>query len=834
MNRTRRVSRRGTTRRYRPRLEGLEVREVLSVLPGMDASAAVIPDPSIAVSVVQVDPAPGSVLTQSPTTITVTFNDPIDPFSLLGADFGLETLDANGNPTGPADPTVLAEPDDIFSSDPSNVLRLTVTQPLTPGQTYQVVLFGVSSIAGFDPNGDIPWNDTAGAGNDQPLTSFTIAQPGVTLSDATPLGPVMATPSVAASGNLDLANNPSAVDLYQFTLPAGHFWRLGAAIDATRMGSGLNSSLALFDSQGNLITSATIGRPDFPSDPYLFAGLQPGTYYIGVSGYGNVADQPGGYDPASGTSGISLNQTGGAYQLELVADAEDTPTALQGFALNWADPLDTTPTGFTLAFAGAMNIASFEPPSGQAFTALQVVDQNGQSWPITPVGYQESTSQFKFLFNEALPAGHYTLRLPSQGPITDLAGRTPVAPGQPAGVLASWTVQRQVNFGGPNNVGPLFPAHLVQGFNFSENLAPGSAMTYRMVSLIQTTCQLETDYSGGSYSIQLVGPDGVRTFDPGAPGTLTSNLIILNPGVYYLSFIATSDQPVHIHGTYIGPPIDSDSLIASGVGQGPALNLSFLTPSASNLNSTQPNPSAVVGPTVPAPSVPVPASTVSSTGTAPSAEIQATAIAVSGPASPGGLVVTLGGSLAGAPAASTSVATTVTSDSTTLASIAVSPNQGFGPTSSISGWLGSDSTVIATTDPGVTPPSPPVPTEVEVAANPPLEADAKVLADTAWIGQIGERLTHMFALAPESAPEPFGPVDSSQAPPERVALRRDDRRQPETERVEEADLGMPLGMVVAAVVASRLRHPVQRWWRRHGKHGPQLLTHAHQGPHRRF
>ena len=40
----------------------------------------------------------------------------------------------------------------------------------------------------------------------------------------------------------------------------------------------------------------------------------------------------------------------------------------------------------------------------------------------------------------ALPPGHYTVQLPQQGGLVDLAGLSPVAPGEPAGVLGDFDV----------------------------------------------------------------------------------------------------------------------------------------------------------------------------------------------------------------------------------------------------------------------------------------------------------------------------------------------------------------------------------------------------------
>ena len=95
---------------------------------------------------------------------------------------------------------------------------------------------------------------------------------------------------------------------------------------AERDGGTLDTALALFDDQGRLIASDEVGRVDAPQDPYLFAGLQPGTYYVGVSGVGNLPGTDGGYDPATGSPGsVPQTQDGGPYTLHLVAEPVDTP-----------------------------------------------------------------------------------------------------------------------------------------------------------------------------------------------------------------------------------------------------------------------------------------------------------------------------------------------------------------------------------------------------------------------------------------------------------------------------------------------------------------------------
>ena len=344
---------------------------------------------------------------------------------------------------------------------------------------------------------------------DQVLTDFTIEPPGVKLSDATPLGTVGPAP-IVTSGALDLQNKPTDVALYQVTLPDGHFWRFGAEISAHRDGGTLTTDLSLFDAQGHVIVSSKVGRPDFLQDPYLFAGLTPGTYYIGVSDPENIPGQPGGYDPVTGTPGsVPPTQTGGAFRLHLVAHPEDTPTELLGFGLNWADPLDQSPTSVTLAFSSPLNLDSLR---GDPTKGLILQDQNGQTWPLTAVGGDEGLCQYTFLFDQRLPAGQYTLRLPSQGGLTDLAGVHPVAPGEPPDVLATWTVAPGTGRANPNDLGALLH-NSVDGVSRSDVIAPGGAVTYRFVVTVPGEYSLQDQYSGGPLAALIAGPHGQVAFD---------------------------------------------------------------------------------------------------------------------------------------------------------------------------------------------------------------------------------------------------------------------------------------------------------------------------------
>src|SRR5262249_50219728 len=142
---------------------------------------------------------------------------------------------------------------------------------------YQVWVFGSSGIT--DTDGDLLVPD----GNTLVLGDFDVAVAGVTLGDAVDVATPGPTP-IDVRGSLDFQSNPYAVALYRIQLAPGHFWRLGLEVTAQRDGVMLDTALAVFDDRGRPIAIDETGRRDAPMDPYLFAGLQAGTYYIGVSG----------------------------------------------------------------------------------------------------------------------------------------------------------------------------------------------------------------------------------------------------------------------------------------------------------------------------------------------------------------------------------------------------------------------------------------------------------------------------------------------------------------------------------------------------------------------
>src|SRR5208337_1444811 len=313
-----------------------------------------------------------------------------------------------------------------------------------------------------------------------------------------------------SSGSLDLAAAQTYA-LYKVTLGPGHFWRLGVELDAQRIGSSLLGALTLFDQQGNVLATRDTGTglPSSPDDPYLFTGLNPGVYYIGVSGAGNLAGQPGSYDPVTGTIGSAGQaQAGGAYDLRVVADPADSLTQVTGFSLQRADTLNSTPTGLTLTFSGPI-----DPKSLMSNSPVLVYDASGKAWPTTLSSYDGSQCQVSFVFDQPLPPGQYTVVVPPSGGLADLTGRAPVSLGHIPGVLASFTVEPETSSSIAGNLGIVWPS-LQSGVSQSATIAPGQTVVSRLVVLIQGQYKLNTSFTLGSAAITQIGPGGLNVVDP--------------------------------------------------------------------------------------------------------------------------------------------------------------------------------------------------------------------------------------------------------------------------------------------------------------------------------
>ncbi len=283
--------------RCQPRCEVLEGRLVLSMLALEPSPASALPSEQTTADALRPLtswPARGTVLYQSLQEVAVGFNIAFDPGSVWpGQDLVLYRVQDGGDIDWNNPITAATEHPD--ETDPCRLVA-TFDPPLDPGH-YAIVLSGMSMLTGLDGE----W--LADMGTDQVLGDFTVARAGVSRNDAQPLPPLdpAGVQPTVVSGALDFTADPGAVALYSFTVPAGtNLWQVGLEVDAQRLGSALRSDLTLFDADGQVKATAVHGRPGTENDPYLFAGLAPGTYYVGISAANNVPGQPDGYDLATG------------------------------------------------------------------------------------------------------------------------------------------------------------------------------------------------------------------------------------------------------------------------------------------------------------------------------------------------------------------------------------------------------------------------------------------------------------------------------------------------------------------------------------------------------
>ncbi len=761
----------------------------------------------------------GASWSPSQNSLTIDFNMDVDGF--------LNPGDVQLEPDNPAVPTpLLGDPTYPQETATSCVAAIQVlTQPLPPGH-YSIVLLA-------DDNTESIWGQSLTA--DQTLADFTVlpppvVQPPATLKDATVIQTPIGTQVQSETGSLDLSSQEN-VDLYQITLAPGHFWRLGVELDAERIGSGLLGALTLFDSNGKVLATrdSGTGLPDFPDDPYLFAGLPPGVYYIGVSGAGNLGNLPGqsgGYDPVTGTMGtLGDAQAGGAYDLQIVADPADDLTQITGISLQRADPLDPTSTGLTLTFSGAI-----DPNSLRSNSPILVYNASDNAWPMTPSSY--AGNQVSFVFNQPLPPGQYTVAVPPSGGLTDLTGRAPVSPGNTPGVLATFTVKSETSSAVAGNLGILWPSAQAEVSQFAT-IAPGQTVVSRVVIPATGFYVLYRSFTQGSVAITQLGPYGSAVVDPATLGPSQSYRLPLAAGIYYFSFSAAGSQSAQVHWTLVPGQIDFEWLVNNGVSQSPALDLRLVdaTPWSSTLDSP---PST--GPMLSGDVAPVSSPTNPQSGTVivsvPTSGASGRAVSATGLAPiPASLLVTVNTGLLGSPTVQNEQIGVV-GPVVAGGSVALAGNfSGLLP-----GIVYRSSNSLDQRAPKQTDPGPDVgnssATDAELAesgisssANPGVilasaaSADAQALTKADRITELAGRLGRWFGL---KTGQEGATIDGALAESDLLARKEtepgrgpaDGSAESSTERMTEADLGMPTGLIVVAAAAYRLRQLAGRWWRR--------------------
>ena len=852
--------------RCRPHLERLESRRLFAVSAGTElgnsaaglsmssTASANATDLSGPLGVVATAPADGAALTNSPTDLLIRFNQPFDPFS-TGQDIALEQVGSDGAAI-PVDSSLYSEQSPLDATD---TLDVTLNQPLAVGE-YRIVLLGSSTLATASAGQPL-----ANAGQDQTIADFTIKTPGARLTDATVLPAPGASPVLIAS-SLDFQNSLAEVRLYQFTLPATQaLWQVGAEVSAQRLGSPLRTTLALLDGQGHAIATADFGRADAPNDPFLFAGLAPGTYYLGVSGAGDLPCTTGGYDPVAGTAGTLPGSTpGGRFELRVAARAA-RPTTLQSVHLDQADPQSAIPTGITLGFSGPLNVDTLNPAP---FRSVEVVDASGKVWPVSPVSYHESRAQLALIFNQPLPAGQYSVIVPAAGGVKDLAGQGIVGIGEPAGGLGTFRVTAANPPADPHDLGPIFLSN-PSNSRETATIPPRSRVTYRFVAPIDGLYKLDSEYDGGALAIEQVGAGGNTWIPSGSPGTNQSKTVNLTAGVYQLVFSNPGSAPTGLTWGLTLSNKQRESLVVNGVGQGQALPIMLIASSIGSSPAASPAPTPAtqtpvsVSPSSPGSGAgglglgPAPATFFLAATPAPAhsglsepAAVGAGSPSGSGPGSgsgSSGLVLTLGGSLVGSPSVQgehlSAVGPGTQPGTVALASNSPGLLQGitYGrtlATNRVSAWDEGEAEGPA---PGAIAARAAMPENGAMAApdttnRADLGADDKALALMDWIGQVSPAVIEMVSL-PFRDTAVVEAAQTSTPSAERVALVTDETPEGTAEAVDRADLAAPLGFVALAVGAMKLRRPFHRLFRRKGAAAVERSTvfrAGPRGPHARF
>ncbi|MFI5455036.1 MAG: DVUA0089 family protein [Isosphaerales bacterium] len=800
-------------------------------------------------NIVAVQPYNGAQLTQSPQELVLTFNQPNVNIAIDATtfDFQLERVNRDGTLTPVFDPN--NPPPEVVNSESASVTTFNIllqesvdpidnwyyNLTLQPGKYEVELLAGVGiSIDASGANGPGPelWDPN------QPhvVSEFTVLGSGATLGGATPLG-------TTVTGYLNPDQYQAAVDFYQFTLAQGNLWQVGLSVSAHSIGSGLRPALTLFDAQGNVLATRDSGSglPADPTDPFLITGLPGGTYFVGVSGAGNLPYGSDGYDPVLGIPGSAgLKQPGGPFefQLSLAAQPHVQSTGLVNFTVDRADRLDPSPTGLTLTFNGPIDVSTIFVPDTQE-TALQVVDSSGRVWPMTAEEYQVTDARLTLIFDQPLPAGHYSLVIPPQGGLTDLAGLPVTAAGEPSGVLAAWTVASSTWPSVADNLGTLWPASatdpaLAGVFSQTTDLAPGQTETYRWVVTVPGFFKLQTQMESGAVSVVNSGNGSTTVLDPGTTHQLNTYLMDLGDGVYGLRFINTGSQPAVVHWKLKIASLDWEKIVYNGVGQGSALSLLLFSPT---------------------PSDPTGNSIASFQATSGSAAVSVFP-GSSGPL-PASLFVTLNTGLIGQPTPAgqnvTPVGPTVDEGSIAVAdsTTGLQPGLRYESMSAPGPGQGNSDQSGEVKPAGAGPVANDQAIRLAARGSEQLRldpeadsarADERALAQSEWLVRLGSRMKSWLM------PSPAGSEIKSHAaaPSEAMAMvgndaaagsrgSRDFNRNKRSTSSAQADMGAAASLIMAGAVAYRLRQPCQKWWRRRDRlasAGPAPAKPFCPGPHR--
>ena len=165
-----------------------------------------------------------------------------------------------------------------------------------------------------------------------------------------------ATPPLAFKGNYAAAHgyltNSNDVDMAAVNLTAGDV--VNVSVDAQSVGSGLDSALCVFNAAGQPIAS----NDNFngTDSEATFQASQTGTYYVGVSGFGNLN-----YNPTQPPPAVP-NSPGGLFNLQLYKESQallpDLIGALFGLQESMAVWSDTVHVNYSIENRGGTAFTS--------------------------------------------------------------------------------------------------------------------------------------------------------------------------------------------------------------------------------------------------------------------------------------------------------------------------------------------------------------------------------------------------------------------------------------------------------------------------------------------
>ena len=237
------------------------------------------------------------------TSLQVVFSEGIAAAALVPANFQL-TGAGPDRAFGTADDVAVAVPAGGIAQSPAGTITITLTAGLAE-DAYRLRLVGTGSnplrnVAGLPLQGGVNVDRTFTV-RVVPPPPPAPGEPNDTLAAAT-VGLANGIGQAAFSGVVgDGANADRDVDLFSIPLVAGE--SLEATIRAAATGSSLDSFLRVFNAAGQQLAFNDDASGSLDSQ-VVFSAAATGTYYVGVSGYGNSA-----YTPATG-GGTAAGSTG--------------------------------------------------------------------------------------------------------------------------------------------------------------------------------------------------------------------------------------------------------------------------------------------------------------------------------------------------------------------------------------------------------------------------------------------------------------------------------------------------------------------------------------------